>query len=240
MRRRNACAPSQRRWESRFETDACAPRAISIFAVRSASTKRSPVGFYAHPVVISISDTDASKDLSTRLVRLDRTLLRRLPERCGIRPKSKFPRAFVVTERGSPCRCIWTYTRLPAPPRKTVAAAHRGRPPHVQRSTESSITNIGLTKSQGRFSAFAARPAQRRRTQVHRVAHGLVAQKIIEVAPEVAEASWAAVKSIEGGAALLPGARNDRDPGVRIVLFTDIVGSTSMTHAFRRPAPPWS
>ncbi len=63
---------------------------------------------------------------------------------------------------------------------------------------------------------------------VHREAHGLVAQKIIEVAPEVAESFLGGSEVDSAGAAILPGA-SDRDPGTRTILFTDIVDSTAMT-----------
>ena len=65
---------------------------------------------------------------------------------------------------------------------------------------------------------------------VHREAHGMVAEKLIEVEPEVAEGFLGGTEVNPWGAVLLPGgAPDERDPGVRTVLFTDIVGSTSMT-----------
>ncbi len=67
---------------------------------------------------------------------------------------------------------------------------------------------------------------------VHREAHGLVAEKIIEVEPNVAEVFLGGTETNSVGAVLLPGGGSDaRDPGIRTVLFTDIVDSTTLTHS---------
>ena len=68
---------------------------------------------------------------------------------------------------------------------------------------------------------------------VHREAHGLVADKLIEIQPpELAEELLGAANVNAAGAVVLPGgAANDRDPGIRTVLFTDIVDSTALTQS---------
>ena len=65
----------------------------------------------------------------------------------------------------------------------------------------------------------------------HREAHGLVAQKIIELQPELADGFLGRdIQTDAAGAVLLPGgAADERDPGIRTVLFTDIVDSTTLT-----------
>lgn len=64
----------------------------------------------------------------------------------------------------------------------------------------------------------------------HRDSHGLIAQKIIEIQPEIADGFLGEAKTNEAGAVVLPGGGADaRDPGIRTVLFTDIVESTSLT-----------
>ncbi|MGR4065180.1 MAG: adenylate/guanylate cyclase domain-containing protein, partial [Vulcanimicrobiaceae bacterium] len=63
---------------------------------------------------------------------------------------------------------------------------------------------------------------------VHREAHGMVASKIIEVMPEVAENFLGASLVDESGAAIAPGS-GALDTAFRTVLFTDIVDSTSIT-----------
>jgi class 3 adenylate cyclase len=67
---------------------------------------------------------------------------------------------------------------------------------------------------------------------VHREAHGMLAEKIIEVEPALAEAILGSVETNSEGAAILPGAGADaRDPGIRTIVFTDIANSTSLTQS---------
>jgi class 3 adenylate cyclase len=66
---------------------------------------------------------------------------------------------------------------------------------------------------------------------VHREAHGLMAEKIIEVDADMADGLLGPAEVNAAGAALLP-TQDKRDPGVRAVMFTDIVGSTEMTSRF--------
>src|SRR6266487_5418712 len=67
---------------------------------------------------------------------------------------------------------------------------------------------------------------------VHREAHGLVAEKIIEVEPDVAEVFLGGTETNPAGAVLMPGgAADERDPGIRTVLFTDVVNSTTLTQS---------
>lgn len=66
--------------------------------------------------------------------------------------------------------------------------------------------------------------------RVHREAHGLLAEKIIEVHPELAEGFLGGAETDAAGAAILPGGGSDtRDPGIRTILFTDVVNSTTLT-----------
>lgn len=66
---------------------------------------------------------------------------------------------------------------------------------------------------------------------VHREAHGLMAEKIIEVDPDMADGILGPSQVNDAGAALLAGS-NQRDPGVRAVMFTDMVDSTQMTSRY--------
>jgi len=67
---------------------------------------------------------------------------------------------------------------------------------------------------------------------VHREAHGMMAEKIIEVEPDVAEVFLGGTETNPAGAVILPGGgQNERDPGIRTVLFTDIANSTALTQA---------
>src|SRR5439155_9504133 len=66
--------------------------------------------------------------------------------------------------------------------------------------------------------------------QVHREAHGLIAEKIIEVEPDVAEVFLGGTEANNVGAVLLPGGGADaRDPAIRTILFTDVANSTTLT-----------
>ncbi len=87
-----------------------------------------------------------------------------------------------------------------------------------------------LNEGQGKVFCLCTAPDSEAAMNVHREAHGLVADKIIEVAPEVAEGFLGESAVNSAGAVLLPGGGSDEhDPGIRTVLFTDIVGSTAMT-----------
>ncbi|HXK18625.1 MAG TPA: nickel-binding protein [Polyangiaceae bacterium] len=63
---------------------------------------------------------------------------------------------------------------------------------------------------------------------VHREAHGMIAERIIEVDPDLADGLLGQGTTSDSGAALTP--RSGRyDPGIRTIVFTDIVGSTALT-----------
>src|SRR6476660_9747192 len=87
-----------------------------------------------------------------------------------------------------------------------------------------------FNESRGKVFCLIHAPTAEAATSVHREAHGHVAEKIIEVDPEVAEGFLGGGAVNSGGEALLPGGEDShRDPGIRSVLFTDIVGSTELT-----------
>lgn len=65
---------------------------------------------------------------------------------------------------------------------------------------------------------------------VHSQAHGHVAAKIIEVDPDLVDGFMGKCEVNSFGAALVPDSREGQnDPGIRSVMFTDIVGSTELT-----------
>jgi class 3 adenylate cyclase len=109
-----------------------------------------------------------------------------------------------------------------------VAAAHLADV-EVQSKYGVEYHKYWLNEAQGKIFCLCTAPNAEAATTVHREAHGLVAQKIIEVAPEVAEGFLGGCEVNPGGAALLPGtSHGEHDCGVRTVLFTDIVDSTSL------------
>jgi class 3 adenylate cyclase len=87
-----------------------------------------------------------------------------------------------------------------------------------------------VNESAGKIFCLCEAPTAEAAMQVHREAHGQVADKIIQVEPDVADLFLGGSEVNAEGAALLPGGAADaRDPGIRTVLFTDIVDSTSLT-----------
>ncbi len=75
-------------------------------------------------------------------------------------------------------------------------------------------------------------PSAEAASHVHREAQGIAAEKIIEVHPELVEGFLGGGEVNPSGAVLIPGGAADaRDPGIRTVLFTDIVDSTTLTQS---------
>lgn len=112
---------------------------------------------------------------------------------------------------------------------EAVAAAHAADL-KVQGQYGVEYLKYWLNDSSGKIFCLCSAPNPEAAATVHREAHGLVAEKIIEVAPDVAEGFLGGFEVNAAGAAIVPGGRsNDRDAGIRTVLFTDIVDSTSLT-----------
>ena len=87
-----------------------------------------------------------------------------------------------------------------------------------------------LNEGGGKIFCLCSAPSAEAADKVHREAHGLSASKIIEVEPDIAEGFLGGTQVNPAGAAILPGGgAGDRDPGIRTVLFTDIVDSTALT-----------
>ena len=87
-----------------------------------------------------------------------------------------------------------------------------------------------VNESGRKVFCLAHAPSAEAAACVHREAHGMVAEKIIEVEPAVAEVFLGGTETNPEGAVLMPGgAADERDPGIRTILFTDIVDSTALT-----------
>jgi class 3 adenylate cyclase len=87
-----------------------------------------------------------------------------------------------------------------------------------------------VNESAGKIFCLCEAPSAEAAMQVHREAHGLVAEKIIQVEPEVADLFLGGSEVNGAGAVVMSGGGSDaHDPGIRTVLFTDIVESTSLT-----------
>jgi class 3 adenylate cyclase len=118
---------------------------------------------------------------------------------------------------------------VPGVTAKAVAEAHLADV-KVQGKYDVVYHKYWLNEEQGKVFCLCSAPNAEAAINVHRDAHGLIPQKIIEVAPELADGFLGGAEVNADGAALLPGGgHDDRDSGTRTVLFTDIVESTSLT-----------
>ena len=79
----------------------------------------------------------------------------------------------------------------------------------------------------GKVFCLVEAPNAEAAERVHREAHGLAAEKIIEIDPDMADGFLGGVGIDDAGAAIIPGS-GERDNAVRSVMFTDIVGSTEL------------
>ncbi len=112
-----------------------------------------------------------------------------------------------------------------------VAKAH-AKDMEVQRKYGVEYSKYWVNEKAGKIFCLVHAPNAEAAEHVHREAHGMLAEKIIEVQPELAEAFFGGVETNDAGAVLVPGgATDDRDPGIRTVLFTDIVDSTAVTQS---------
>jgi len=112
-----------------------------------------------------------------------------------------------------------------------VAKAH-AKDVETQRKYGVEYRKYWVNETGRKVFCLAHAPSAEAAACVHREAHGLVAEKIIEVEPDVAEVFLGGTETNSVGAVLLPGGSADaRDPGIRTILFTDIVDSTTLTHS---------
>ncbi|MEJ6023934.1 nickel-binding protein [Ramlibacter sp. PS4R-6] len=85
-----------------------------------------------------------------------------------------------------------------------------------------------LNEASGKIFCLCSAPTAELASRVHAEAHGLIASKIIEVDPDVADGFLGGTAINTGGAAVFP-ATAEPDTGIRSILFTDIVNSTGIT-----------
>jgi class 3 adenylate cyclase len=112
-----------------------------------------------------------------------------------------------------------------------VAKAH-AKDMETQRKYGVEYTKYWLNEKAGKVFCLCHAPNAEAAEQVHREAHGLLPDKIIEIQPELAEGFVGGVETNAAGAVILPGGGADaRDPGIRTVLFTDVVNSTTLTQS---------
>ncbi len=114
---------------------------------------------------------------------------------------------------------------------ENVAKAH-AKDMETQQKYGVEYTKYWVNEKAGKVFCLAHAPSAEAAEQVHREAHGLLPDKIIEVQPELAEGFLGGVETNAAGAVIFPGGGADaRDPGIRTVLFTDIVNSTTFSQS---------
>jgi class 3 adenylate cyclase len=112
-----------------------------------------------------------------------------------------------------------------------VAKAHE-QDVEAQQKYGVEYTKYWVNEKAGKVFCLAHAPNAEAAECVHREAHGMMAEKIIEVQPELAEGFLGGVETNAAGAAIFPGGAADaRDPGIRTILFTDVVNSTTLTQS---------
>jgi class 3 adenylate cyclase len=114
-----------------------------------------------------------------------------------------------------------------------VAKAHLADT-EIQHEYSVDYLKYWFNKDCGKLFCLVEAPNAEAARCVHEHAHGLVAEKVIEVDPDLIDGMMGSTTVNLAGAALLPGATDDgqRDSGVRTILFTDIANSTEMTSRF--------
>ena len=85
-----------------------------------------------------------------------------------------------------------------------------------------------FNESKGKGFCLIDAPSAEAAQLVHREAHGQIAERLIEVQPELVEAFLGEGETSPSGAVVLRGgAGSERDSAIRTILFTDMVGSTN-------------
>lgn len=107
-----------------------------------------------------------------------------------------------------------------------VAEAHKADVA-IQAKHDVNYIKYWVNESKGKIFCLCSAPNAEAADRVHREAHGLAAERIIEVDPDMADDFLGDTIVAATGAAMLPS--EGLDTGLRTLLFTDIVGSTAMT-----------
>jgi class 3 adenylate cyclase len=110
-----------------------------------------------------------------------------------------------------------------------VAKAH-AKDMETQRKYGVEYTKYWVNESGKKVFCLVQAPNAEAAECVHREAHGLMAERIIEIQPELVEGFLGGVETNSAGAVILPDAGSDaRDSGIRTIVFTDVVNSTTLT-----------
>jgi class 3 adenylate cyclase len=80
----------------------------------------------------------------------------------------------------------------------------------------------------GKLFCLVEAPNAEAAQRVHLEAHGLAAEKFIEIDPDLVDGFMGQSPVNEAGAVVIRGDKSEYDYGIRTIMFTDIVGSTEM------------
>lgn len=111
-----------------------------------------------------------------------------------------------------------------------IAAAHEADV-NVQHKHGVDCIKYWWNEGSGKLYCLFEAPSAEAANAVHREAHGLLAENIIEVDPELADGFLGGGGTVNAAGAVLIRGGSAYDTGVRGVLFTDIVGSTGLHEA---------
>ena len=118
--------------------------------------------------------------------------------------------------------------KVPGATANDLAQAHAADM-HVQEGLGVECVKYWFNESCGKVFCLIEAPSADAANEVHARSHGLLAEKIIEVDPDMAEGLLGDGKINDAGAVMMPNPAEGRDTGMRSVMFTDIVGSTAIT-----------
>ena len=98
----------------------------------------------------------------------------------------------------------------------------------IQAKYDVNYVKYWVNEAKGKIFCLCSAPTAEAADRVHRESHGLAAERIVEVDPDMAEGFLGGGPIAATGAAVLPNT-SQCDPGLRTIVFTDIVDSTLIT-----------
>jgi class 3 adenylate cyclase len=112
-----------------------------------------------------------------------------------------------------------------------IAAAEHIRDIELQGPYAVDYSKYWLNEQSGKLFCYCEAPTAEAAIEVHRLAHGVPAENLIEVTPELLELFMGNAGFVDvNGAVMIPvPGGSEHDPATRSILFTDIVDSTGMT-----------
>lgn len=100
----------------------------------------------------------------------------------------------------------------------------------VQEAHDVECVKYWFNQERGKLFCLFEAPSAEATECVHHQAHGLMAEKVIEVDPDLVSGFMGPAHANAGGMVIEPGRSDGKlDTAIRTILFTDIVGSTEMT-----------